>query len=254
MSTCAPLILIPARSASKRFPGKLLTPLLDKPLIRWAYEAALSSSLIEQVIVATDCTKIAEEVKNFGGEALLTPPATNGTERVAHAALALGVSDEQPILNLQADWPFIDGQVIDRVLTLLLDAPQKKGVATALVPLQTQEEMASPSLVKCVRKVNGEALYFSRRSIPFYQSTHEPSSPAGFGHVGIYGYRMGFLQELSALPPTPLQEAEDLEQLKVLEHGFPIWTCMVETPLVSIDKPEDCARARQMLCTLKFSS
>ena len=234
--------IIPARFASSRLPGKPLLAETGRPLIQHVVEAAHRAIRIDRVIVATDDARILEAVHAFGGEAVLTrTDHPSGTDRVAE--VADGLSGLEIVVNLQGDEPEIEPEDLDRVVDLLDDDPEAP-MATLCTPIRDLETYHDPSCVKVVRAANGRALYFSRRPIPCHRDA-EPDpklGPIAFLHLGLYAYRRPFLLELAALPPSPLERAEKLEQLRVLEAGMPIAVGVTDMAAVGIDTPEDYDR------------
>jgi 3-deoxy-manno-octulosonate cytidylyltransferase (CMP-KDO synthetase) len=194
------------------------------------------------VVVATDDERIARAVRGFGGEARMTSPGcVSGTDRVAEMARGL---PEGIIINLQGDEPMMDASVIDAVAAPLLADPGV-GMATAAVVREEPEEFASPSVVKVVVDDRGDALYFSRSPIPHFRD----AGPVRFRkHLGIYGYRKEFLLRVSALPPGGLEEAERLEQLRVLQAGAKIRVVDVAFDSVGVDTPEDLLAVEARIC------
>ncbi len=235
-------MVIPARYASERLPGKPLAQIDGRPMIWYVWEKARKSRLATRVVVATDDGRIAEVVKGFGGEAMMTSLAcASGTDRVAEAARGLS---EEIIVNLQGDEPMMHPSVIDAVVAPLL-ADRAVSMTTAALLRDDPEEFLRPSVVKVVTDAGGDALYFSRSPIPHYRD-------AGSGryrkHLGIYGYRKEFLFTVAALPPSPLEEAERLEQLRVLESGYRIRVVDVAHDSVGVDTQEDLAAVKERLC------
>jgi 3-deoxy-manno-octulosonate cytidylyltransferase (CMP-KDO synthetase) len=211
-------------------------------MIWYVWEKARKSRLATRVVVATDDDRIAAAVRGFGGEARITSPdCASGTDRVAEAALSL---DEEIIVNLQGDEPMMHPSVIDSVAAPLI-RDSSISMSTAALPGSDPEEFRRPSVVKVVVDERGDALYFSRAPIPHYRD-------AGTGryrkHLGIYGYRKDFLFTLAALRPTMLEEAERLEQLRVLENGYKIRVVDVEHDSVGVDTPEDLTAVEEKLC------
>lgn len=234
--------IIPARFASTRLPGKPLLAETGRPLIVHVVEAARRASRIDRVIVATDDERIADAVRAAGGEAALTrSDHPSGTDRVAEVADRL--PGARIVVNLQGDEPEIEPEALDRVVALL-DADPTAPMATLCTPIVDRETYLDPSCVKVVTSTTGRALYFSRRSIPCHRDG-EPDGTAGpiaLLHLGLYAYRRDFLLRLATMPPSPLERAEKLEQLRVLEAGFPIALGVVPTAAVGIDTPEDYRR------------
>lgn len=233
--------LIPARLASSRFPEKVLASTTGKPLIQHVVESARRSATLSRIVVATDHPRIEEAVRSFGGECVMTSAEhPNGTSRLAEAAerLALGASDI--VVNIQGDEPEIDPGVIDAAVARLIE--QRTEVATVASPFARDEDAANPNIVKVVLSREGHALYFSRARIPYPRNTGEdtngvtPTQP--LKHIGLYVYRVSFLRHYVALPPTPLEQTEFLEQLRVLEHGYRIAVAVRAVHTQGIDTPE----------------
>jgi 3-deoxy-manno-octulosonate cytidylyltransferase (CMP-KDO synthetase) len=236
--------IIPARFGSTRLPGKPLADLGGKPVLQHTYERARQA--LEQVIVATDDERIVDAVTGFGGHAALTRPDHScGSERVAEVARSL---DVDIVVNVQGDEPFIEPLMIREALEPLLSEPELV-MSTLSREIVSDEDLDDPSVVKVVSDRAGNALYFSRSVIPYPRCREVCHWQE---HVGLYVYRRDFLLEYVQWPPTPLELAESLEQLRVLEHGYPIR--VVETECrgggPSIDTPEDLARAREILVNL----
>jgi len=231
--------IIPARYDSVRFPGKVLADHTGKPLIQHVHERAKMAKLIDRIIVATDDERIVRAVKGFGGEAVMTRrDHANGTSRIAEAAATLNTS---MIVNVQGDEPEIEPSLIDRAIQMLIDHPECP-IATLASPFAADEDPHDPNIVKVVIDQAGRALYFSRALIPFDRDGD--SSPGDdpamhpLKHVGLYVYRREFLAKYVALSPTPLEQAEKLEQLRVLEHGYPIAVALGESHHHGIDTRE----------------
>jgi 3-deoxy-manno-octulosonate cytidylyltransferase (CMP-KDO synthetase) len=232
--------VIPARYASTRLPGKPLLAETGRPLIQHVVEAARRARRLDRVIVATDDRRIAAAVAGFGGEAVLTrADHPSGTDRVAEVAAAL--PEARIVVNLQGDEPEISAEALDQVVALLEDDPEAP-MATLCTPIRSDAVYRDPSCVKVVRSGSGRALYFSRSPIPHHRDgLPDPASggPLAFLHLGLYAYRRDFLLRLASLPPSPLEQAEKLEQLRVLEAGHPIAVGVIEEPSIGIDTPED---------------
>ena len=229
-------VIIPARYASTRLPGKPLLAETGKPLIRHVVEQVRRARGVERIAVATDDRRIAEAVEAFGATAVMTSPdCRTGTDRLAEAATALDLADEAIVVNVQGDEPDIPPACIEALGRLIAetDAP----MATLATPLPAAQADA-PARVKVVLNRRGRAMYFSRAKIP-----HDRDG-AGAGwllHLGVYAYRAGFLRWFAAAESTPCEQAEKLEQLRVLENGFAIAVDVVEYDGAGIDTPEDYA-------------
>lgn len=241
--------IIPARYGSTRFPGKILASIRGKTLIQRTYENAARCSLLDQIIIATDDNRIYDHVTSFGGKAVMSPvDCATGSDRLAY------VVDQSPILqkasvivNIQGDEPCIDPSVTTSIINILQNDHTAQ-MSTAVVPIETEEEAANPSDVKCVLDLYGNVLYFSRSLIPGSLCKAYRSNTIYYKHLGIYAYRPQFLLTYRDLPMTPLQQAEDLEQLKVLEHGYKIKAAIVNNASVGVNTPEDIKKVEQEIC------
>ena len=236
-------VVIPARYASSRFPGKPLAEIGGKPMVVHVCERAARSGAAA-VHVATDDERIARAVRAHGHEALMTrADHSSGTDRIAEAAMLLGLRDDDIAVNVQGDEPLISPRVIAQVASTLAENPDAS-VSTACHPIHEQAALANPNVVKVVMDAKGYALYFSRSRIPY---PREPDAPC-YRHAGIYAYRVGFLQRYAKLPPAPLEKAEALEQLRVLWHGYRIAVAVSEAQIPpGVDTPEDLEAVRRML-------
>lgn len=245
-------IAIPARFASTRLPGKPLRLIAGKPLIVHSTERALACGA-DEVVVATDHDGIAEAVADLPVRVCLTPSdLATGSDRLAWCAHTLDWADEDLIVNLQGDEPLVPVAAVQRVVETLRagDAP----VATLATPIHDAVEVFDPNVVKLVRDNNGHALYFSRAPIPwqrdaFAQDRQRLPPDAGFlRHLGLYGYRAGFLRGFPALPPSPLEASESLEQLRILAAGFRIAVAVVAERLPpGVDSEADIAAVEAAL-------
>ena len=233
------IIVIPARYASSRFPGKPLAQIRGKPLVEWVYEGASQSKLAYRTVVATDHEKILECVKAFGGEAILTPvDCASGTDRVAEAVKLLK-DESELIINVQGDEPLIRGDIIDTVIEQLKEVD---AIVTLKRRITDMEEYTDPNVVKVVCDTSGFALYFSRSPIP-YMRNHGVS----YKHIGIYGYRRQLLFKFVSLPPGTLEKTEGLEQLRAIENGIPIKVIETEYEAIGVDVPEDIFKVERVL-------
>jgi 3-deoxy-manno-octulosonate cytidylyltransferase (CMP-KDO synthetase) len=234
--------VIPARWASTRFPGKPLAELAGEPMIVHVVRRASEASAIDHVIVATDDRRIAEAAAAAGAEAVMTGEHPSGTDRVAAA-----VADRREweiVVNVQGDEPLLAGDNIDVLVEGLL-ADNEVGISTLCRPLEA-ERADDPNAVKVVRDVRGRALYFSRSAIP-YPRHREVAWKLWRLHLGIYGFRRGTLAEFVALPPSELEQAEGLEQLRALENGLPILVLDAPHPAFGVDTPEDLERVEKII-------
>jgi len=241
--------IIPARYASTRFPGKPLADIHGKPMIQHVYERTCQARLVDQVIVATDDQRIREAVETFGGKVVMTRTEhPTGTDRLAEVAEQL---ETDLVVNVQGDEPLIDPRMIDQAVAPLKD-DEDIVMGTLMTPIQDVGEYLNPNVVKVVVDRRGYALYFSRAPIPHPRDFADDLASrfgqlGAFKHVGLYVYRRDFLLNFSSLTVTPLETLECLEQLRALEHGFPIR--VVETSLVShgVDTPADLAKVAALL-------
>ena len=239
--------IIPARYASTRLPGKPLVDLGGQTMIQRVVAQARLAGLA-RVVVATDDARILDHVRGFGGEAVLTrPDHPSGTDRAQEAFELLGSpADVHCLVNIQGDEPFIQPAQINALVELFAQA-EPPAIATLIKPVLTAEELFSPHLPKVVTDYRGHALYFSRHPLP-YQRQHPPAEwlrhHRYYRHLGLYAYQPVVLRQLTRLPPSPLEVAESLEQLRWLEAGFVIQTAITELDAFGVDTPEDVARAR----------
>lgn len=236
------ICVIPARYSSTRLPGKPLAVIAGKPMIQHVYERTSQAKLPCRVLVATDHEQVLGAVRAFGGEVMMTSPHhPTGTDRLAEVAARH--EDADVIINVQGDEPLIEPAVIDQLAGEFHQAPGLL-MATLAAPL-AETEYHVPSVVKVVTDLAGYALYFSRSLIPY------PRNPANgltyYKHIGIYAYRRDFLIKFAALPPTPLEKAESLEQLRALEHGYRIKVLSTDFTSVGVDTPEDLDRVNAIL-------
>ncbi len=232
--------IIPARFASTRFPGKSLIDIRGKSMIRRVYEQSAKSTSLDKLVVATDDVRIFEHVESFGGDVIMTAAHhANGTDRCWDALQQLG-TEYRYVINIQGDEPFIDPQQIDELAAVLLDGTVE--LATQMIPVGTHEELFDRGEVKIVLNDKMEALYFSRMVIPFIKGVDEKDWHLHFTyhrHVGMYAYRRDVLEKISKIPVSSLEQAESLEQLRWLEHGFKIKCVPTRFESHCIDTPED---------------
>lgn len=239
--------IIPARFESTRLPGKPLADLHGRPMIQRVYERAARVEGVDRVLVATDDERIRAAVESFGGEVAMTNPAhTTGTDRIAEAAAAL---DVDIVVNVQGDLPLLDPGVVAAALRPLAE-DDGLPMATIKTAIHTREELENPNVVKVVTDRDGYALYFSRSPLPFWRDG-QPAGPLAHKHIGLYVYRRDFLLSFARLTPTPLEQAEKLEQLRALEWGFRIRVVEVGAASVEVDTAEDLERARALVAREK---
>jgi 3-deoxy-manno-octulosonate cytidylyltransferase (CMP-KDO synthetase) len=235
--TPLPVAVIPARHASSRFPGKPLALIGGRPMVEHVYRRCHESGAFGEVLVATDDARIARAVEGFGGRVAMTSPAcASGTDRVAE--VAQGRPDVDVWVNVQGDEPLVAPEALAALAALFREPAVQ--MATLVRPLR-EEERGNPNVVKAVLALSGEALYFSRADVPHVRGGGV--APPRWAHLGLYGYRRETLLTLARLPPSPLEQAELLEQLRALEAGVRIRCAPVSWESVAVDTPEDLLRA-----------
>ncbi|PWC17273.1 3-deoxy-manno-octulosonate cytidylyltransferase [Brenneria corticis] len=240
-------VIIPARFASSRLPGKPLADINGKPMVVHVMERAQESGA-RRVIVATDHPDVEAAVRKSGGEVCLTSPDHHsGTERLAEVIERYGFSDDEIIVNVQGDEPLIPPVIVRQVAENL--AACRAGMATLAVPIDSSEEAFNPNAVKVVTDAEGYALYFSRAPIPWererFSRSKESIGDHFLRHIGIYAYRAGFVRRYVSWAPSQLEQIELLEQLRVLWYGEKIHVAVAKSvPSVGVDTPEDLARVR----------
>lgn len=238
--------IIPARYASVRFPGKVIALLADKPVVVHTYERTARSGVVSETIIATDDERVAEAVAPYGVNVVMTrADHPTGCDRIAEVAASL---DADIIVNVQADEPLIDPALIDAAVQPMFDDPELP-MSTARHAIHDPALISDPNCVKVVCDTNRRALYFSRSPIPFLRDAeHDPLSDAIYWqHIGLYVFRRTFLLEYASMAPTPLERYENLEQLRVLEHGYGMAVVDAEEPSIGVDTPEDLERAQKAL-------
>jgi 3-deoxy-manno-octulosonate cytidylyltransferase (CMP-KDO synthetase) len=251
------VVVIPSRYASSRFPGKPLVPIAGRPMIQHVYERARQARLVDTVLVATDDERIADAVRTFGGEAVMTSPDhPTGTDRIAEVVAEI---DCDIVVNVQGDEPCIAPEAIDAMVQPLRDDPSIR-MSTLAQRISNVADLLTPNVSKVVVNRAGDALYFSRSPIPYARQEWPaapqllaaqgtpPVIPAGcLRHYGLYAYRRDLLLTLAQLPPTPLEQAEQLEQLRALEHGYRIRVVQTPDDSIGVDVPADVARVERLL-------
>ncbi|EGO62931.1 3-deoxy-manno-octulosonate cytidylyltransferase [Acetonema longum] len=236
------LCVIPARYASTRLPGKPLADIAGKPMIRHVYERVSLAKRPDRVLVATDHSLVLQAVEQFGGQVMLTSPAhPTGTDRLAEVAVSF--PDFDVVINVQGDEPLIEPSVIDN-LAAAFDRDPDLLMATLKTRL-AESEYQVPSVVKVVTDLNGYALYFSRSLVPYPRAAS--GNTTWYKHIGIYAYRRDFLLRYASFSATPLEQAESLEQLRALEHGYRIKVLETDFQSVGVDTPEDLAKVNALL-------
>jgi 3-deoxy-manno-octulosonate cytidylyltransferase (CMP-KDO synthetase) len=245
-------VVVPARYASTRLPGKPLADIGGKPMVIRVVEAALAARP-QGVWVATDDERVAEVVRRHDHDVVMTrADHPSGTDRIAEVAQRLGWHDDEIVVNVQGDEPLIEAALIEGVAAVLA-ADAQASMATAAHPLTDAAEFFNPNVVKVVTDAVGRALYFSRAPIPWHRdglAVSHDALPAGFApqrHIGLYAYRVSFLRRYGDLAAAPIEQWESLEQLRALWHGYVIRVMNCDhPPAAGVDTPEDLARVRQV--------
>ena len=238
------VVVIPARYASTRLPGKPLVSLAGKPMIQHVFERAKQAQTVQRVIVATDDTRIVEAVRGFGGEAVMTrPDHRTGTERVAEVAAH---EHGDVFVNVQGDEPLIDPASIDTAVGTLLEEPAAQ-VGTVATAVRHAGDIMDPNVVKTVLDFDGNALYFSRAPIPWIRDTQSKVHVKYWKHLGLYVFQRDALLEYPTLPLGELERVEQLEQLRWLENGWKIRVGEVAHDAVSVDVSEDVERVEKLM-------
>ena len=237
--------MIPSRFGAQRFPGKPLALIAGKPLVQRVYEQAKLATKLDEVIVATDDKRILEAVEGFGGTAVLTSPdCPSGTDRAAE------VARDQPcdlIVNIQGDEPLMRPEMIDQLVTGMQQFPDCP-MGTLARPIVAADVWLNPNVVKVVFGPSGNALYFSRCSVPYArEAAGQFTAGIGHKHIGIYAYRREFLLRYVTLPQTPLERTEKLEQLRALENGYTIRVWVTPHDSIGVDTPEDAKLVEEIL-------
>ncbi len=245
-------VIIPARYASTRLPGKPLIDIGGKPLLRHVYERALQSGA-HKIIVATDDVRIYDAVKEFGGTVCMTSSQhQSGTDRIAEVVEIFNLKPEEIVVNLQGDEPLMPPDLIKQTAEMLTAHPAA-AMATACHPIDDDESLRNPNVTKVVCDRDSYALYFSRAPIPWPRDIMGAGNPANqpvraLRHIGLYAYRAGFISRFAKWPPCPLERTESLEQLRALWYGERIAVCEAqEMPGPGVDTAADLARVLEIL-------
>ena len=233
------MIIIPARIGSSRFPNKVLADIGGIPMV---VRTAMAVEDIDSVVIATDAQEVIDIAKTHGIEAVMTSDAhKSGTDRIYEAALSLGLSDEEIVINVQGDEPFIENEVVQAIYDLTKKNAQNDEIMmNSCYKVITNPEADDPNIVKVVTDTDDIALYFSRAKVPYPRDHHFDSYK---GHLGIYGFTVRSLQQFCALTPAPLEDIEKLEQLRALHHGYRVAMVEVKTQSFGIDTQEDLEKA-----------
>ncbi|BAP54902.1 acylneuraminate cytidylyltransferase [Thioploca ingrica] len=247
MNSLKTIIVIPARLESSRLPQKVLADIAGKPMLWHVYQSCLQVTKASEIHIVTDSELIAQAVKEWGGTVWLTDPhCASGTERIV---AILDQLDGDVIVNVQADQPFIQGALIDQLIEIFEQSTPLPDIVTPIYPLN-QEKIFDPNLVKVTRRHDDYALYFSRQPIPYVRDIPTEqwvTSTVFWGHIGIYGYRRTVLEQYYLLPPSPLEAAEKLEQLRFLQAGKSILTFITNHIPLSVDTAADLEQARSLI-------
>lgn len=241
-------LIIPARYDSARLPGKPLAMLAGHPMIWHVHQRALRSGA-ERVVIATDDERIEARCEAFGAEVVMTRHGhESGTDRLAEAAGLLGLAPDSIVVNLQGDEPLMPPRLLDQVARCL-DRSREAAVASLMTPIESRDEFLDPACVKVVCNARGHALYFSRSPIPRFRDGAETAIPTlAMRHLGVYAYRVGFLDDYAEMAPCELEQLERLEQLRVLYHDrILVMDTAVEVPGAGVDTPADLARVEKIL-------
>jgi 3-deoxy-manno-octulosonate cytidylyltransferase (CMP-KDO synthetase) len=235
--------VIPARYASSRFPGKALSPISGKPMLQHVWERASLARYLTGVSIATDDERIFAAARAFGADVRMTrADHASGTDRVAEVASA---GNAEIVVNIQGDEPLIDPGAIDAAILPMLDEPDAV-MSTLRKKIEDPREIDDPNVVKVVTDRAGNAIYFSRSTIPYVRDRHPSPAAVHYKHIGLYVYRRDFLLGYSDLPVGPLEQAERLEQLRALENGFSIRVMDTEYESLGVDTPEDLERVSKL--------
>jgi len=250
------LVVIPARYASTRLPGKPLAPIAGKPMIQHVVERVRQAKKVTRTVVATDDQRIVSAVEAFGGEAILTrSDHRTGTDRVAEVATHI---EADIYINVQGDEPLIASSVVDALAAAMLEDDSIQ-IATPCTPILRAEDVMDPNITKVVRDFDGNGLYFSHAPIPWDRDDPlltksrnaadavDPGNVRHWKHIGLYAFRRATLLEFPTLPPGELESLEKLEQLRWLENGFSIRTVETDYDAVSVDVPADIPRVEALL-------
>ncbi|MDE2222982.1 MAG: 3-deoxy-manno-octulosonate cytidylyltransferase [Candidatus Omnitrophica bacterium] len=240
--------VIPARFGSTRFPAKVLADIGGKPLVQHVWAKASSCKELDEVLIACDHEDIFKVAKAFGAQTVMTDPKhASGSDRIAEAVKA---KDVDIVVNIQGDEPFIDPETVD-ALAVLLKQDGQTLMATVIKEITSEQDFLNPNVVKCVVDQDGNALYFSRSPIPHHRGKNFALFPKNYKHLGLYAYRKSFLMEFTKWPKGVLESAEELEQLRALEHGVKIKTTITDHESIAVDTPQDLQKANAWYDKLK---
>ena len=249
------LAVIPARFASTRFPGKPLAQLGGKPIIQWVWECVAQMPALADAVVATDDERIADAVRQFGGQAMMTSTShRSGTDRCGEVLQKLEAQGKQydVVINVQGDEPFTKHSQLQSLIDCFAVAETQ--IATLKTAIRSQEELLSPNNVKVICNAQGKAVYFSRQPIPYLRGVEVDKwldCQKYYKHVGIYAFRAEVLKQVVKLEASPLEVSESLEQLRWLENGYAIGVRETEQANIGIDTPDDLAKAEEVIKNIK---
>jgi 3-deoxy-manno-octulosonate cytidylyltransferase (CMP-KDO synthetase) len=241
------IVVIPARYASSRLPGKPLADIHGKPLVQHVYDCASASSA-NKVVIATDDQRVIDAAESFGANVVMTrADHASGTDRIAEVVELLQLSDDEIVINVQGDEPMMPAALIDQVAGTL-SSHSKAGMSTAMHALDCIDDMHDPNIVKVVSDSDGYAIYFSRSPIPYPRDQAGQAFNGAYRHIGIYGYRAAFIKQYAAWPACDLEQIERLEQLRVLWNGERIAVCdACELPGPGVDTADDLQRVIELM-------
>lgn len=238
------LVVVPARYASSRFPGKPLAPIAGRPMLQHVLERVRRAQKVSRVVVATDDARIQKAVADFGGEAVMTrADHASGTDRVAEVAVHVPA---EIYVNVQGDEPLIDPGTVDALVEAMTEDDSVR-IATPCALIEKPEDIMDPNIVKVVRDFDGNALYFSRAPIPWVRDRDESVAAQHWKHLGLYAFRRDALLDFPTLPPGELERLEQLEQLRWLENDYRIRVVETDYDAVSVDVPSDVERIEKLL-------
>jgi len=238
------LCVIPSRIGSTRTPRKALLPIQGKPMVQWVYENASRCKAISKLIVATDSEEIADVIRAIKGNVMMTDPhLPTGSDRAA--VVAEQYPEMNVVINLQGDEPFIKPRMLEQLVSPYL-AGEMPEMTTLATPLDKELNYNNPGAVKVITDLQGNAIYFSRSPIPYFRQ--DVKVPL-YHHKGLYAFRRDFLLVYRTLTQTPLEQAESLEQLRVIEHGYKIRVCLTEDKSIDVNTPEEYEMAQQFVYT-----
>lgn len=244
--------IIPARYASSRFPGKPLVNIAGKTMIQRVYDQAIKCDLLNEVVVATDDVRIYKHVTSFGKAVMTCTSHRSGTDRCLEAFNIINkhnkYHNDDGLINIQGDEPLVDPRQIEMLARMLHDPG--KSIVSLIKKISSEDTFRNPNVVKAVKSTDGKALYFSRAPIPYCRKDTTLENPLvshGHQHIGLYGFRISTLKQITSLPTGVLENSETLEQLRWLEHGFKIHLAETLSENIAVDTPEDLKKISENL-------